>query len=279
MIAIEERVKLFSNELDWIKDSRIRDFAELMIKNAPEYFFIVPASSSGKYHPPFDLGDGGLVRHTRCVAYFAKCMAESMMFSARDTDLIILGALAHDIKKQGDGAGRHTVTEHPTLAARYIRDLYSSYEDAPFTHDELEKLCAAVESHMGIWGSKDGLPLPKTEFDKALQAADYIASRKAILEFDFAPVDVDAPAAQAPIVNESVSSNPADYVLGFGKHKGKTLAEVEPTGYLDWVVKQEDFFNKEAQEMARRYLEQLKNGVKETPAPSVNVAVEDDLPF
>ena len=282
----DEKVNLFSNELSWMRDDRIREFTAVIIENAPEYFFSVPASSSGKYHPPFDLGEGGLVRHTRCVAYFAKCMAESMMFSAHDTDLVILGAIAHDIKKQGDGAGRHTVTEHPILASKYIRETYYACTEQPFTPEDLDKVCNAVESHMGIWGSKDGLPLPKTEFDKALQAADYIASRKTILSFDFAPVDgapdYSVPIPQEPVINESLNVNPAEYVLNFGKHKGKTLAEAEPTGYLDWMVKQEDFFNREAQDMARRYLQEKNTrSTQPQPAPSIPTTSEniDDLPF
>ena len=133
---------------------------------------------------------------------------------------------------------------------------------------------------MGKWGAKDGLPSPESEFDKCLQVADYIASRKEILDFNFRPTENVS--IEKPPVNESTfDGNPADYVLNFGKHRGKTLREVEPTGYLDWMVGQEEFFNKEAQEMARKYLSQSKttqDAPKEKPVP-VTVSVDDDLPF
>lgn len=273
----EDKIRLFSNELGDIQDERIRQFATIMIANADDYFFVVPASSSGKYHPSFDLGDQGLVRHTRCVVYYSECLSESFNYNSRTRDLLILSALAHDIKKQGDGAGKHTVTEHPLLAADYLDKIDKVVPDA-MTSTELEMVKSAVKRHMGKWGGESGLPVPETEFEKCLQAADYIASRKEILSFNFRPTEevVAEKKEPAPAVNES-AVDPAKYVLGFGKHKGKTLAEIEPTGYLDWMVKQEEFFNKEAQSMARIYLEQLKNPVK--AAPAIPEPAVDDLPF
>lgn len=273
----EDKVKFFANELSDISDNKVREFAKKMIEEADDYFFIVPASSSGKYHPSFDLGDGGLVRHTRCVVYYGECISESFNFNARQRDMMIVSALAHDIKKQGDGVGRHTVIEHPILAADYLMRIAKEVPDA-FTEEELYVMAHAVRSHMGKWGGKDGLPVPETEFDKCLQAADYIASRKDILSFNFRPTE------DVKIVKEEV--NPAEYVLTFGKHKGKTLKEVEPTGYLDWMVEQVDFFNREAQDMARKYLygeSDKKQVVAETAhqpeSIQSNEPVIDDLPF
>ena len=278
----EDKVLRFVNELNDIRDEKVRAFATKMIEEADDYFFVVPASSSGKYHPTFDLGEGGLVRHTRCVVYYSECISESYDFDNRTRDMLIVSALAHDIKKQGDGLGKHTVKEHPLLAASYMDKIAEMVPDA-FTPDELEIMKGAVRSHMGKWGREDGLPVPSTEFEKCLQVADYIASRKEILNFSFRPVNIpESPKAPvprpAPQVNESVSTgDPAKYVLGFGKHKGKTLEEIEPTGYLDWMVKQEEFFNKEAQDMARKYLDMKKNPVQ--PAPVIPAPAVDDLPF
>ena len=81
MISREDKINLFINEINDIQDENLRAFATELIANADDYFFTVPASSSGKYHPPFDLGDGGLVRHTRLVAYMARSLAESYCFS------------------------------------------------------------------------------------------------------------------------------------------------------------------------------------------------------
>ncbi len=67
----EDKIKFLANEISDISDGKVKEFAKKMVEEADDYFFIVPASSSGKYHPSFDLGDGGLVRLTRCVVYYS----------------------------------------------------------------------------------------------------------------------------------------------------------------------------------------------------------------
>ena len=64
------RINLLQNELNMIKSDDIREFAKILINDAPEYFFHVPASSTGKYHPSYALGEGGLARHTKAVMRF-----------------------------------------------------------------------------------------------------------------------------------------------------------------------------------------------------------------
>ena len=100
--SIEERLTAFANELNDIQDDNLRQFAAQLLVNAPEYFFTIPASSSGNFHPYFAREIGGLVKHTRCVVFYAECNAESFNFDSHTKDLAIIAALAHDIKKQGD---------------------------------------------------------------------------------------------------------------------------------------------------------------------------------
>ena len=212
MISREDKIKMFINEIGDIKDANLKEFAAELIANADDYFFVVPASSSGKYHPPFDLGDGGLVRHTRVVAYIAKSLAESYCFSDYDTDCLIVAALAHDIKKQGRGDTGHTVWEHPELARDYIIETYNK-QSFGISEDVIHKIANAVYSHMGKWGNdprfckgNTPLPMPVTEFEKALQAADYVASRKEITGFKFRDTEevnvVAQPKPALPPINE-----------------------------------------------------------------------------
>jgi hypothetical protein len=286
----EDKLKLFVNEFKYISNENLRKFAEELIANANDYFFVVPASSSGKYHPQFDLGEGGLVRHTRCVAFYAKCVAESRDMSQDETDLLIISALAHDIKKQGESSN-YTVHEHPTLASDFVMEVSKKF-DGKITKKQLQMICGAVSSHMGKWGhnaefirGKEPLPLPSNEFERALQAADYIASRKEIKDFDFAPTEpVQLPISEqnnSNVINvEGIPLNELEnYIITFGKHKNKTFKEVQPTGYLDWMCRQEDFFKKDTQNAARRYLYLLehKEDIKETE--QVTTTNNDDLPF
>jgi hypothetical protein len=253
MIQSEDRLKLFSNELNEISDEKLRNFAEDLIINADDYFFTIAASTTGKYHPQFDLGVGGLVRHTRCVVFFAICEATSRCFEDHEKDLLIVSALAHDIKKLGDGTGKYTVPDHPKWAAEYI--LSRQEATKLITKKDAKLISDIVYSHMGKWGAQDGMPMPKTELEKALQAADYIASRKEILNFDFKATEkVDIPVEKV---------NPADFVVEFGKHKGKTIkavyeeAERKDDTYLHWMARQTDFNNKETRMMGMLYLNEI----------------------
>lgn len=265
MIAKEDRIKLFINELNDITEEKIRKFAEILIENADDYFFEIAASTTGKYHPQFDLGVGGLVRHTRCVAFMAECEAKSRMFSEHDTNLLIVAALAHDIKKLGDGSGQYTVGDHPKWASDYVMATFENNKSL-LTKKDVTTISSIVMSHMGQWGQKDGMPLPKTELEKALQAADYIASRKEILGFDFRPTDNVSGFGEKTDTTpqKQTYSNPGDYVFTFGKNSGKSIKEVYEIekdnmqkGYLMWMVNKEDFNMTEARMNTMCYFKEL----------------------
>jgi hypothetical protein len=122
-----------------------------------------------------------------------KCLCESFNIDEYKRDMLIVAALAHDIKKQGncaEGLG-YTVHEHPLLAARYVCEVYFA-SDITVLNGVVSIIADLISSHMGKWGTdpkfigdKKPLPMPQTDCEKILQAADYLASRKEILDFKF----------------------------------------------------------------------------------------------
>ena len=195
-MTINERLTAFANELSDIQDDNLRQFAAQLLANAPEYFFTIPASSSGKFHPYFAREVGGLVKHTRCVVFYAECNAESFNFDSHTKDLAIIAALAHDIKKQGDNdAKNYTVWEHPELAYNFILEMQNTYPNL-ISVEDATIVANAILSHMGKWWhdekftkGKKQFPLPTTMFDYAIQSADYMASRVELTGFAFRPTD------------------------------------------------------------------------------------------
>ena len=255
----EEKLKLFKNELEDIQDNDLREFAEEMIKMAPDYFFTCPASSTGKYHPTLSLGEGGLVRHTRLVVWFARNIATAMMLEERSKDLLTVAALAHDMKKHGNGVSKYTVNEHPKLAADFLEDVWNSIAwPETMKYDDIVELQHLVHAHMGQWGEKDGMPKPTTKMELILHTADYLASRKEINDFAFRPVE------EVEIKVEPVS----DYRLIFGKHKGKTLEQLyeenkdEAIDYYEWVINNKNFKFTEAKEKIKLFLEEKKKDLE-----------------
>lgn len=275
-----DKLKLFVNELNDICDDKLREFAASIILNAPEYFFTVPASSSGKYHPYFAREVGGLVKHTRCVIFYAECNAESFNFDSHTKDLIIIAALAHDIKKQGDSNdGKHTVYEHPELAYNFILEIQKSNPNL-ITVEDATIVANAILCHMGKWQHDDAFtkgrksfPLPKTLFEYALQSADYIASRTELTGFEFRKID-DVNLSYVGTVNNNINDNTVllcenkektidigDEVFTFGKHSGKTIREVVKNhyDYIDWMINKSNFNNTDMLDKVKLYIAKLKN--------------------
>ena len=258
----EDKLKLFRNELDDIQDEHLKEFAKNVILSAPDYFFACPASSTGKYHPVLSLGEGGLVRHTRLVEWFAMNIANAMMIEEHNKDLLIISALAHDMKKHGDGETEYTVKEHPKLAAEFLESVWKKHGDY-VEQSEVEKMERLVECHMGQFGEKDGMPVPKTKLELILHTADYLASRKDMGCFQFRPIE-DVEKIEEPV---------SEYRITFGKHKGKTLGqfyEENPDiamNYYEWVVGNDDFKIVEAKEKIQQFInetnEKSKNNIKD----------------
>lgn len=180
----------FETEINWIHSANIKRFIRYCIENLPDYFFTVPASSSGKYHPSYALGNGGLVRHTKAAVAIAHELFNLEMFQKQFTedeqDLILLSLILHDGKKQGDGNGKHTVFEHPLYAAYFIKQ---RNEECSILSDKQEQIvCNAISSHMGQWNtarnSSVELPKPTDKIQKFVHMCDYLASRK-FLEVNF----------------------------------------------------------------------------------------------
>ena len=250
-----ERIELFQRELSYITDNKLKEFAKILIVNADDYFFEVPASSSGKYHPDFARGNGGLVRHTKAVVYFtnefARASIELKKIDRYKADLLVIAALAHDIKKQGDGLGKHTVSEHPQLAADYIDDMWNKYGEDLLSEESMNFICEVVESHMGPWCK----PVPETHEQLLVFFADYTASRKEILGLDFIE-DGDNEEVDAYIPPTYTVES---YKFDFGKTKGMTIKEAyekEP-GYIKWMANKEGFGNTDVQNLVKEYLKSL----------------------
>ena len=73
----------FLKEIPLIQTDNIRQFLEYCIANLPDYFFHVAASSSGKYHPEYALGDGGLLRHTKAAVWIANADNPDRLYGGR----------------------------------------------------------------------------------------------------------------------------------------------------------------------------------------------------
>lgn len=74
---VKEKISVFNTEYNYIRNEKYRDNIKILVNLLPDYFFEVAASSTGKYHPSFSLGEGGLVRHTKVAVKIAHELLEN----------------------------------------------------------------------------------------------------------------------------------------------------------------------------------------------------------
>ena len=142
--------KYFEKELLLIKNPIIKEIAEEGIALLPDYFYHVPASSTGKYHPNYALGDGGLYRHVRAAVGIAVDLFRIYNFASDEQDLIIVSLILHDGWKQGlDGITGNTVHAHPLIATKVLIEKIST-EGKSEKALYLTLVCENISSHMGL---------------------------------------------------------------------------------------------------------------------------------
>ena len=185
---------LFDKELSYIKDDNKRKFCELCLDGLPEYFWSIPASSTGKYHPSYTIGEGGLARHVQGAMRIAielfRCES-CFNLTEEDKDDILIALSLHDGLKSGSeedyAKSKYTKHNHPILSAKYVQEVWKNNQDL-ITKEDTIKIAKLIGSHMGQWNtnkySSIVLPTPSTSTEKFVHLVDYLASRKC-LELNF----------------------------------------------------------------------------------------------
>ena len=179
-----KKIEVFKKEISYVKDTNRRKDLKILIGLLPDYFFEIPTSSTGKYHPSFALGEGGLVRHTKVAVRIAKELLDNntvgMKFTEQDKDLIIMALTLHDGLKSGLQHSKYTKFDHPLLISKLIME---NKDKLSLDIDDIRKMCSMIESHMGEWTydsfeKKEVLPKPRTAEQRFVHMCDFLASRK-----------------------------------------------------------------------------------------------------
>lgn len=175
------RIKIFEREIGLIKDEKLKEAVRsYMIDCVADWFYEVGASASGKFHPKFSQGIGGLVRHTKAVVMFAEELLKMSSYAyMKDIykDYVIAACIIHDTTKYGlTGEMDKTVyKDHAENAAK----LFESWCLTECDYVPSELMLNAVKAHMGQW-STNREDKPFTSIDRCVHMADYMASRSFI---------------------------------------------------------------------------------------------------
>ncbi len=174
------REEVFNTELNRIQDEDVRESARIILSMLPDYFYIIPASSSGKYHPKFALGPQGLVKHVKAAMLMLEKMFTNELFGVYDSytkDLIRMALIIHDGFKSGYTNSGRTCSEHPVLMADF---LLKNKDKFLIPEEDIEFVASLVKTHMGPWNTDYKgnviMPKPNTSAELLVHYADYFAS-------------------------------------------------------------------------------------------------------
>lgn len=163
--------ELLSYEVAQIDDDEIRNFVKMTLDNVDPIHRIKPASSTGKYHPKYAAGEGGLIRHTKVVVRNIIELIRATPAIECEKDELIAAAIIHDMWKYPEGRDHEfTAFDHPALGGQWCKD---------HGFNTIGRLVAA---HQGIWTTSRQMPGFENEqprkFDEwCLHYSDLLASR------------------------------------------------------------------------------------------------------
>lgn len=170
----------FETEINRIKDEKLQQFVKFYLdKFTPSYFWEIGASSSGKFHPKFSQGQGGLVRHTKAACLFLEGllrMSPYVYMGEEKHDFCRVTLILHDTCKYGMGEtmDKSQYRYHAINAAHNVAVAWEEYfhREAPYL------ITQAIRSYMGQWSEREDRPF--TQIDRAVHMADYMSSRSYI---------------------------------------------------------------------------------------------------
>lgn len=168
-------------ELSLIQDSEILSLTEKLVRNFPEKFWYMPASSTGKYHSETSQVRNGLVIHTKSVVWAAKTIMDTNMFDV-NRDVVIAACILHDGWKYGNNSN-WTLRNHAAVAVNEITRI--AIESHFFFDRELPawytSMLECIASHNGKFTKEWTESFSQEQI--IVHVADMIGSRK-FFKFD-----------------------------------------------------------------------------------------------
>lgn len=156
------RIPMLDPTTGWITDDERRTDVLSLVRFAPAYFWLRPASYAG-YHSPYR---HGLWAHTLGVVLAIETFAASRVHQGRLTSQQVeqarAAAILHDMRKSGPTPG-DTRGDHDSYMAQVIAE----------QTDLSPAVSAAVDEHMGPWGAGSD---PHSPVSRLLHDADLVAS-------------------------------------------------------------------------------------------------------
>ena len=230
----EEKIAVFEPLLNQFETEQMKAYCEDMIETIPDYIFEIPSSTSSKFHNATQCQPHGQIYH---IIMFGEIMNHRLNLkgnkekfkSPTQRDAMRCTPIFHDALKCGEN-GKQTVFDHPLLAGKWVRETKVEHDIDDKTKEAIARMC---ERHSGEWvtSKKSDLVLPEPEnaMELFVHECDYLSSRNNI--------DMPIPNHLKVIFGEAELPDINTHLVTFGKHKGKTLVEINEIdkGWIHWA--------------------------------------------
>lgn len=240
----EEKQRIFEPLLRDFETETFAEYFRDMVAEIPDYIFTIPSSTSGKYHNATQCEKFGQIYHEYMFAsilnHRLRLKANREKYNTQEIrDCMRCVPVFHDAVKCGWNGSRYTVSEHPMLAAEWVRttsvehDIDSQYK---------EMIACMCEAHSGEWNKnrsgEEIMPEPRNDMEFFIHECDILSSRA---DLDMIISDELKEILSGEKVAEKEMSL-EEYRVDFGKYSGKTLLEIRDLdpGYIRWMKEKVD---------------------------------------
>ena len=234
----EDKQRVFEPLCRNFETDLFKDYYMDMIAEIPDYIYVMPSSTSGKFHNAKQCETYGQIYH---VYMFDSILNHRLRLklnkelypTPEERDAMRCVPAFHDAVKCGWNGSKYTVQDHPVLAHQWVLSTKVDHDIPEEYKNMIADMCL---THSGEWNkSRSGkiiMPEPRNSREFFIHECDILASR--------ADLDYIIPDELKTILGDSVKPDIPDintYVISFGKHSGKTLLQIAETdpGYIAWA--------------------------------------------
>jgi len=240
----QDKRKIFEIAANNFETDNIKNYFLDMCEEIPDYIFLIPASTSMKYHNATQCQKFGQLYHEYM---FASIMEHRLRLKSNREkyptpeirDCMRCVPFFHDAIKCGLNGSKYTVQDHPMLAAEWVRTTKVNHN---ISDEHKEMIACMCESHSGEWNKsragKEIMPEPRNDMEFFIHECDILSSRN---DIDMIiPKELKEVLGDANIEDESLPKPDINtYKLTFGKHKGLLIKDVfkDHKDYIEWMNK------------------------------------------
>ena len=149
----EEKLETFSKYLSLIQDPKIRGFTEFVLLRLPEYFWTLPASTTGRNHGE----DETLLAHVKACLYMARQVSEVQFkdhWTQRQKDQLYSSLMLHDGWRCGEPGDECRITQEMIDEKGYDQELLGNLktvqEHAEVGYRQLLQLVLEYNRHLAV---------------------------------------------------------------------------------------------------------------------------------